>query len=151
MHALIRSLVAALLALWLAMPSVGGEGGENGGGTGVWVLPSSSYLSGDPLATVMVGAPRATQSFPTLSQSVTLRGSSECGQIVATMIDPVSCVPMALPVIGRTATVPATVLQGLRAAGIQNAQIVMIDAAQQGYVIHVFLDLAIGTVTFSLY
>ena len=152
MHALIRSLVAALLALWLAMPSVGGEGGENGGGTGVWVLPNCAYLGGDPLAgTGTLGTPRASQTFPTLSQSVTLLGSGQCGHIVATIIDPVSCVPMALPVLGRSATVPASVLQGLHAANISSAHIVMIDASHNGYVIHVSFDLAASTVTFSIY
>jgi hypothetical protein len=151
MHALIRSLVAALLALWLAMPSVGGEGGENGGGAGVWVLPHCSYLTVDPQAGGPLGAPRASRSFSSLGQTVVLQGSTECGQIVATLIDPVSCVPMALPVIGRSAIIPASVLNGLQAAGIPTAQIVMVDAAQQGYVIHVVIDLAAGTVTFNLY
>jgi len=151
MHALIRTFVAALLALWLAMPSVGGEGGENGGGGGIWILPHCDMLSGDPLANAPVGTPRSSRAFATLSQSVTMQGSNTLGQVVATLIDPVSCIPMPLPVLGRSATVPSSVLLGLQAAGIANAQIVIMDAAHQGYVIHVFLDLAASTATFSIY
>jgi len=151
MHALIRTFVAALLALWLAMPSVGGEGGENGGGSGVWILPNYGMLSGDPLAISPLGTPRASRSFASLSSNVILQGSSGLGQVVATLIDPVACIPMPLPVVGRSATVTSSVLQGLQAAGIANAQIIMMDAAHQGYVIHLFLDLAAGTVTFSIY
>ena len=58
---------------------------------------------------------------------------------------------MSLPAIGRNAIVPVTVLQGLRAAGVTEAQILIIDAARQGYVIHLRLDLAAGTATLSLY
>ena len=151
MHALIRFSVAALLALWLAMPSVGGEGGENGGGTGVWILPRCEFLSGDPLAVGALGVPLATRSFSTLTHDVSLYGSSECGQIVATLIDSVSCVPMPLPVVGRNAVIPSSVLQGLRAAGISHAQVVMMDAAHQGYVIHLIIDLAAGSATLSIY
>lgn len=151
MHALIRTFVAALLALWLAMPSVGGEGGENGGGTGVWILPRCEFLSGDPLAIGMHGAPKASRSFSSLSQSLSLNGSSECGQIVATLIDPSSGSLVPLSVVGRNATLPSSVLVGLRAAGVTYAQIVMMDAAHQGYVIHVVLDIAAGSVTLNIF
>lgn len=151
MHAMIRNLVAALLALWLAMPSIGGEGGENAGGTGVWILPRCEFLSGDPLANIGQGAPQASQSFGSLNQNLSLNGSVECGQVVATLVDPLTGVPMSLPAIGRNAIVPATVLQGLRAAGVAEAQILIMDAARRGYVIHLCLDLPAGTATLSLY
>lgn len=151
MHVLIRILVATLLALWLAMPSIGGENGENGGGGGVWILPRCEFLAGDPLANTQHGAPRATQSFGNLNQGVSLQGSSECGQIVATLIDPGSGVPVCLPVIGRNAVVSAAVLQGLRAAAVADVQIVMMDAARLGYVVHLHIDLIAGTATFTVY
>jgi len=152
MHALIRTLVATLLALWLAMPSIGGEGGENGGGTGVWILPECQFFSGgDPLANTVHGAPRASHCFNSLNQNLSLNGSVQCGQMVATLVEQVTAVPRSLPVIGRNAIVPASLLQSLRAAGVADAQILMIDASHRGYVINLRLDLAAGTVTLSVY
>lgn len=151
MSALLRFLAAALLVSWLTSPTRGGEGGENAGGTGVWILPRCTALAPSPGMGGQTGAPQCTYTMSSLNAGLSLVASIECGTVVATLIDPGSGTPMALPASGRSALLSRTTIDGLRVAGVVSANIVMMDAARQGYVIYATFDYAANTATLAVY
>src|SRR5688572_13626591 len=106
MKAFRNALLALALVAWLAVPGVGGDGGENGGGTGVWVLPRASTLT----CSTGSGVPIACESRP-ITQDFFLLLSSEVGVASATLVDACSGLPVSLPVIGTVLRVPASLLQ----------------------------------------
>ncbi len=134
MKSLTRVLVAVALAIWLALPGVGGDGGENGGGTGVWVLPRAQFL------TQQLGAvPRASLSQHNLAQDVFMQLSPEIGVAMATFVDSATGVPVALPVNGTIVRLPANLLQAMAAAHVSTASILITDAVQVGYLITIVI------------
>ena len=134
-----RTLLAVLAALWIALPSVGGEGGENGGGTGVWILPRCSALGSVPQACPGTGQMR---QFSRLSGDITMVVSPQCGQVVATICDPGTGVFVPLSVSGRDVTLPESVLQAFQGASVTSVKIVIADAAQNGYILTLAVNVA---------
>jgi hypothetical protein len=105
MKAMLRFVVASLLAIAMALPGIGGDGGPNGGGTGVWVLPAASFLSASPATNA-----RDTHVSVSTSEALRFKVSDEVGDVVALFIDELSGIPVALPVTGREVTIPVAVL-----------------------------------------
>jgi hypothetical protein len=132
MKTALHFLLTLWLGLWLALPSPGGEGGENAGGTGVWILPRATFLPATPQPEV-----RASFVAMDLSKNVRMRVSSEVGTVVATYVDDVIGQPCALPVVGDVVGFPAALLQSLASSPTSSGSIVIADAEQRGYVIHV--------------
>lgn len=131
MKSLLRPLVAIALAVWLALPLFGSDGGDNAGGTGIWILPRATFLaSGMSMAT-----PRATKDLLSLGQDVVMEVSSECGACSATFFDEVSGQPVALQASGGLVRLPAALLQALAGAAGTKAHIVITDANQLGYLL----------------
>ncbi len=145
MTSLSRILLALALAIWVALPGVSSDGGENAGGTGVWILPCAANLnSGSGLG----GMPRSSRSFQApLTTDIAMMMSVEVGNATATFVEQVAGVPVALPVNGSLVRIPATLLQALAHAPQPSASILITDAAQVGYVIHVVIDPQSGTAT----
>jgi hypothetical protein len=64
MNTLLRFVLALALGVWLAMPSLGSEGGENAGGTGVWILPRATFMaSGEVVEPAGEALDRAAQDL----------------------------------------------------------------------------------------
>ena len=144
MNTTLRILAAALLALWLAIPGISGEGdgGENAGGTGVWILPRSEFLSS---GSGMGRQPRISPIvIPNLLQDVKLRVSNETGQCSGTLFDGTTNTPVDLPVLGQCVVLPASLLQGLFAARVPTCDIVIVDAARRGYLLSLTFDYGTG-------
>lgn len=145
MTSLSRILLALALAVWVALPGVGRDGAQNAGGTGVWILPRAVYLSSN---SSISSAPRATKVLQApLTADVSMMMSVEVGNAVATFVDQVSAVPVALPVNGSNVRIPASLLQALSQSSNPSASILITDAAQIGYVIRVDIDQSTGIAT----
>ena len=127
---LTRSLLALMLAIGLALPVVGGEGGENGGGTGIWILPRASFLSAQTVA------PRDTRSISTQGNLV-VQVSADVGVCTATSIDGLTGLPVALPVNGNQITIPGALLQAIGNTPTKTANVVIADAFQVGYLLRI--------------
>lgn len=124
----LRILLTLALAAFLVLPGFGGDGGENGGGTGIWILPrASSCVTASP-----GGVPRDQRCFASLQSDVVMQVSSDCGSVGATSLDDLTCVPSALPVLGNSIRVPASLLQML-AASHAKATVVVMDSQGIGY------------------
>lgn len=130
MTTLLRLLAIGLLAALLALPGRGHDGGENGSGTGVWVLPRATHLG--PTTGC---APRATFSVNP-NQACVLRASDDLGVAVGTIVEEGTGVVASVAVIGSDVCLPAAMLQALFQAGAK-ATIVVVDSSQLGYVIEV--------------
>lgn len=148
MRPFLRSLFAAVLALWLAHPGVGGDGGENGSGSGVFILPHSGFFSS---TSSLCGPGRQTITLNDLTRDATLTTSSEMGSPVATLVDQVSGVPIALPVSGKNVILPAAVMQNLLQAGVAEARILVVDGCQRGYQILLRIDAGARSATLTVY
>ncbi|MCA8974427.1 MAG: hypothetical protein KDC98_06880 [Planctomycetes bacterium] len=144
MKLLVRCFAASLLALCFAMPGVGGEGGENAGGTGVWILPRSQQLG--------CSSPAMGQSFSAedFENDLTLVVSEECGHVIATATEPSNGEAIALPVSGREVTIRRSILQAYSAASVPVVQVLIADQAQQGYLITLAIDSANRTCTLTV-
>ena len=152
-HAL-RVLTAALLAMWLALPGKSGEGdgGENAGGTGVWILPRCETISSNAGNFTGLGAPRIPPFvISDLAHDLRLRMSSDCGPASALLFDGTVGLETELPVSGLTVTVPASVLQTMFSAGVASADIVVMDAAHKGYLMRLGIDLLTARGTLAVY
>jgi hypothetical protein len=132
MKAMRRFVVASLLAIAMALPGIGGDGGPNGGGTGVWVLPAASFLSASPATNA-----RDTHVSVSTSEALRFKVSDEVGDVVALFIDELSGIPVALPVNGREVTIPVAVLGAMAQSVGARADIVIVDPTLRGYVIKV--------------
>lgn len=130
MKHLLRILTVALAAAWLATPGVSGEGegGENAGGTGVWILPGPCALGGGPA----LGA-SAVRQVPTLANDVTMTVSAQLGSVVATACEAGSGTVIPLSVSGRDVTFRGSTMRAFRDANVQVVEIVICDSSQQGY------------------
>jgi hypothetical protein len=147
MKALHRLVLLVALATWMALPGVGSDGGDNGGGGGVWILPRPQYLcSGTP-----ADAPHGSASLTNLNNGMTLSADSTMGQPCATVIDPVSGVVVSLQTNGRDVTLPGNLLKNLRDSGCASVNIVIADSTQLGYVITVTFDAATGGASLKTY
>lgn len=145
MSTTLRILAAALLALWLAIPGISGEGdgGENAGGTGVWILPRSEFLSSS--SALQGRQPRIPPiTVPNLLQDIKLRVSNDTGQCTGTLFDGATNMPIDLPVIGQSVVLTASLLRGLYAARVPTCDIVIVDAARRGYLMSLTFDYATG-------
>lgn len=152
MNTTLRILAAALLALWLAIPGISGEGdgGENAGGTGVWILPRSEFLSSS--SGLQGRQPRSSPiAIPNLLLDVKLRVSSDTGQSSGTLFDGTSNTPTDLPVFGPTVVLPASLLQGLFAARVPTCDIVIVDASRRGYLMTLTFDYRTGGAQILVY
>jgi hypothetical protein len=147
MKAPLNWLLALLLAAWLAMPSRGDAGGgDNAGGTGVWILPFCANVgSGGG-----VEQPRLSIQLGDLSRDVTLECAPEIGAAVATCIDELSGQPVFLSVVGRRVTLPSATLRVLSQARVE-ADIVIADGQQRGYRIHVDVSENDGSLTLRIF
>lgn len=130
MNLLTRCLLALVLAIGLALPVVGGEGGENGGGTGIWILPRASFLSTSTMA------PRDSRTVG-LAADVVLRVSNEVGLCAATSVDSLTGLSVALPVSGNDVTIPAALLQSIASLPNKTSNVVIADASQVGYLLRI--------------
>jgi hypothetical protein len=148
-----RVLLAALLALVVVLPAWGGEGegGENAGGTGVWILPRSTVLTSSSAQIGPGTQPRVPPlTLTSFASSAKLQVSNECSSVVATLFAG-TAMPMDLPVLGQTVTLPASVVQGLAETSVTQATLVLVDASGKGYVLRLVIDLAAGTGQLLLY
>jgi hypothetical protein len=131
MKSLLRPLVALAVAVWLALPLVGNDGGNNAGGTGIWILPRATFLASG----MSQSTPRATKDLLANGQDVVMEVSSECGECSATFVDELSGQPVALQTSGGLVRLPAALLQSLACAAGTKAHIVITDANQLGYLL----------------
>lgn len=135
MTSMLRNLLALLVALWLAVPTTGteGVGGENGGGTGVWILPACAGLTSsmiDPSA-----EPRSTFETDDMDRDLLLRTSVQMGVASATFVDEVTGTPIALDVSGHIVTVPSELLQAIAQTSERAGSLIVSDASLRGYLI----------------
>ena len=144
MNLLFRILAALALAIALALPAVGGEGGETGGGTGVWVLPGARYLSIGPL-----GAVRESRSFG-ITQDIVMQISSQGGIASATFVDDLTMLPVSLPMSGMQVRIPSSLLQALSESSSPTGTIMIVDAQQFGYLMRLTVSSA-GQATVDVY
>lgn len=147
MTTLLRNVLVLLVAAWLAAPTVCDEGGENNGGTGVWILPCCANV---PAVQLDFSQPAVAEiERPDTSADVKLKVASQVGAATATLIDDVAGVPIALPVVGRIVTLPKGLLQAM-AQSYKSGTIIISDANQRGYVLRVNIANC-GKVRISLY
>ncbi len=149
MKALLHCLLALLATVIVALPSPGSEGGENAGGTGVWILPFCSQINSGqeqgPASTA-----RLTIPVTDFNRDVRLEISSQMGQAVATCVDEMTGYPTGLVVSGRTVIVPSQLMRSLSLARV-NATILVMDASSCGYCIAVQVDHATGAINLLVY
>lgn len=139
-------LLSLLLAGLLALPVVGGEGGESAGGTGVWILPRCTYLASGSIS----GPVRESRSISSTPASMAMTVSNEIGSFTATLVDSLGGSPIALPTNGNTIVLSEELLRALREAGA-SAQIVVSDSQLQGYVIQLTFDSSSGPGRLDVY
>lgn len=124
----LRNLLVLLAAVCLAMPTTCDEGGENNGGTGVWILPACANI------TAPRAASRGSWAVSGTAVDVKMVVAAEMGAPSATLVDDVSGVPIALATSGRTVTIPKILLQALHQSSVRSASVIITDTAQRGYV-----------------
>jgi hypothetical protein len=138
-------LAACLLLLVLALPGIGGDGGPNGGGTGVWVLPAATFLTSTPSSVV-----RDAHTSVSTSQDLRFKVGDEVGDVLAVFADDLSMAPVSLPVVGREVVVPSTLLAAMSQRVGAQAIVVIADAALRGYVVRITIA-ADRTATVSVF
>ena len=149
MKALLHCLLALLVTVIVALPSPGSEGGENAGGTGVWILPFCSQINSGSEEHSNSTA-RLTIPVADLNRDISLQLSSQMGQSVATCVDELTGHPTGLVVAGRIVTVPSQLMRSLSQARV-NATIMVVDASNCGYCIAVQVDHSTGVVNLLVY
>jgi len=136
---MLRVLLATVLVAWIAQPTLGG-GGENAGGSGVWILPRAQALacsSGTPLS-----APRSQFTVVGLASDLRLQVSNEMGMAVASLVEDLSGTPVPLSVSGLIVEVPSAMLVAIGAQPTTEAMVLISDANQLGYVLALEVDAA---------
>lgn len=133
MKSILRLLAALALAVWVAVPTFGNDGGDNAGGTGIWILPRASFLATGSTE----AGPRASKVLSSFSQDIVMQVSNECGTCVATFADELSGQQVSLQAYGGLVRVPASLLQALVGSSCSKAHIVIADASQLGYVLSI--------------
>ncbi len=119
MKSLLRLLAALALAIWVAVPVVGSDGGDNAGGTGIWILPRATCLASG----MEVTPPRAAKVLTTFNHDVVMQVSSECGAVVATFVDDLSGQPVSLATFSGQVRIPASLLQAMAGSSCPKAPI----------------------------
>lgn len=143
----LRLVLPLAVATGLALPGIGGDGGDNGGGTGVWILPRACYLASDVVDPASTA--RLARTAASCNGGITLTADSHLGALTATLVDSVSGAPVALPVNGREIVLSGGLLTELKEAGVE-AQVVVTDSQHLGYVMSVaFADN--GSCTIKVY
>jgi len=132
MRSLLHLLTVALLAALLALPGVSGGGGPGGGSTGVWVLPLSSFLTGESL-----GAPRDVHTGVGGDQPLVLQTTGAGAGIAAVFCDELAGGSVALLVVGDIVTIPAALLQALAQQPGARADVLIVDESLRGYVLRI--------------
>lgn len=150
MNAIVRILLAIVLAAWISSPSVGSEGGENAGGTGIWILPRATFFSGGTGLGSGV-APREVRLFANANQDIRLAVSDEVGAAVATLVEDASGASSSLPVTGFLVVIPSSLQQSLLSSNSVRSTIVIADASQLGYFIEVVVFPTTGKVELRVY
>jgi hypothetical protein len=148
MKLLLRLMLPLAVATWLALPGIGSDGGDNAGGTGVWILPRPTFLASGSVDSV--GQERGSISIASCSGGFALATGIELGDFTATFIDPISGVPIALPTCGRQVLLDAALLSALKQTGVQG-RIVVSDSQHLGYVMNVTMDGVTGACTVRIY
>lgn len=133
MKLLQRVLVAIALAIWMALPILGNDGGDNASGTGIWILPRAGYLAADS----QDAAVRAQRNMSGSGQDLLVAVSSDCGTCAATFLDELSGQPVSLQSVGGVVRIPAQLLQALPQGNGTKAHVVISDASQLGYMMRV--------------
>ncbi|MBX3463388.1 MAG: hypothetical protein KF830_09465 [Planctomycetes bacterium] len=141
MKALLRFLLFALVAAWFALPSMGTDGGEGAGGTGVWILPRPTFLA-SASGCGGSGAVRGSTSIPA-DAPLTLKACDELGLFTATLVDPLSGASTLLPCNGFQVALSSDLLRTLRET-CGSAHVVIADGTQLGYLIQITFDSASG-------
>jgi hypothetical protein len=146
MNILTRILAALALAICLALPAIGGEGGGSGetSGGGVWVLPRSGCMFG--LSSWSSMAPRDTHQFA-ISSDVVLQASTEVGIASAIFLDDLSGLPVSLNVSGTQVRIPTALMLGLAQSPGTGATIMIVDAQMQGYLMRLSINAGQATIT----
>jgi len=143
-----RFLACLLLALAIALRLLGGEGegGENAGGTGVWILPRSERIgSGSPAIDPNSQLRVSPLQLSALDHDIGLRVSPECGEVVATLFAEPFGEPVPLQVQGNLVLIPSSLLSNLVNAGVAESIVVILDAYGNGYRLRLVLDFATGS------
>ena len=143
-----RALLAVLFAAWLAMPSVGDEGGENASGGGVWILPCAAVIDETAIHT-NGSAQRGQLAAHAVAADIRMQVASNMGTASAVLVTPLSSDPLPLAVEGSCVVIPRELLQTL-AVGKTCSRILIVDALQSGYVIDMVFDVAGSAVTLSV-
>jgi hypothetical protein len=146
MKSLSKAVFVWALLIAFALPGIGNDGGENGGGSGVWVLPRACFLTSQTGSS----APLAFATRP-MNQDLVMTMSAEVGVASGTFLEALSSVPVAVPVVGSTVRVPASLLQALALLQLPQATVVVSDAAQFGYVLKITVNPSTGTVLIQAY
>lgn len=147
MHHLLRNVLALIAAAWLMSPAPGNGGGENNGGTGVWILPACANIMAsaqDPGA-----AARMNIEVPSTASDVRLQVDNSMGAASAVFVDDLSGAVIGMPVSGRLVTLPKQLLQALQHSPIGKGTLLITDASQMGYVIRV-VAMADGSVRLAV-
>lgn len=144
-----RALLALLFAAWLAMPSLGDEGGENASGGGVWILPCAAVVDETALQSGAVGPQRCQLASHSVGQELRMQVASNLGMVSAVLASPLSSDPLPLQVDGSIVVVSRSLLQAL-AAGKTAAHILIVDAQQSGYIIDLSIDATGTTATLNV-
>ncbi|MBK8097075.1 MAG: hypothetical protein IPK26_08210 [Planctomycetes bacterium] len=135
MKALQRSVGFILAALLLVLPVLGGGGGGGGDG-GVWILPSMrQFGSGGPA--INVAEPRATREVAESSPGELCRVDSRMSEPTATFASTVLQSAAAIGVSGHEVFISASALQAVRTAGLNSADVIIMDGQRRGYIIQI--------------
>lgn len=133
---LVRYLSLLLAGLLLALPLLSSGGGDNAGGTGVWVLPrqnSAGFLGGIPA----LSAPRDSKTVSLTGNPLVLGIASDMVNPIATLVDRQTQLGLPLQVLGNFVSIPATSLAQIAAMPGTIADCIILDASARGYLIKI--------------
>lgn len=148
MTMLLRAFLAALLTMWIALPTPGSEGGENAGGTGVWILPRATFLCSTAVPST---PPKVEFTVASLQSDLRLQLDSAMGIACGTLIDDVVGQAISLQVAGSLAVVPAATLQSLAGTTAPHATVIIADANHLGYLIRLIVNASTNSCVVRVY
>ena len=135
MKALLKSVGFILAALLLVLPALGGGGGGGGDG-GVWILPTMrQFTSGGPIINVL--EPRATRALAESSPGELCRVDGRMSEPTATFASSALQSAAAIGVSGHEVFISSSALLAVRAAGLQSADVIVMDQQRRGYIIQI--------------
>jgi hypothetical protein len=152
-----RSLLKALIALWLGLlaamplfPEDGGGGGGGGGG-GVWILPGSTAVTNRTGNNCSPTLARAHRVYNDLTKDISLELPPEMGDSLASLLIPSTGRQMSLPVDGHSLRLSSSLLTNLVNSGVTEVDILVIDANSHGLRFTVLFDLVARSVTIYVF